>query len=64
MTSKAEFWKNKVVFITGASSGIGRALSLEIAGLGGRLGLAARRQDELESLQNEIFAKCSRMVGS
>ncbi|HXF43795.1 MAG TPA: SDR family NAD(P)-dependent oxidoreductase, partial [Pyrinomonadaceae bacterium] len=59
MTSKAEFWKNKVAFITGASSGIGRALSLEIAGLGGRLGLAARRQDELESLQNEIFAKCS-----
>jgi NADP-dependent 3-hydroxy acid dehydrogenase YdfG len=36
------------VFITGASSGIGRALALEYAAGGSRIAIAARRQDELE----------------
>lgn len=48
------FWKGKVVFITGASSGIGAALALEIAGRGAILGLAARRLENLESLSEKI----------
>ena len=36
------------VFITGASSGIGRALALEYARGGAKVALAARRADELE----------------
>lgn len=40
--------------ITGASSGIGRALAVELAGRGYDLFLAARRLDELERLQAEI----------
>ncbi len=38
------------VFITGASSGIGRALASHYAGLGATLGLVARRGGELEEL--------------
>lgn len=43
---KTEF-KDKVIWITGASSGIGEALALELAGRGSRLILSARREEEL-----------------
>lgn len=52
-------WKNKVVFLTGASSGIGEALALEIAGRGAILGLLARREDLLSNLA----AKCEKRGG-
>jgi short-subunit dehydrogenase len=44
----------KTVFITGASSGIGRALALELARRGHDLFLTARRLDALEELRSEI----------
>ena len=47
-------WKEKVVLITGASSGIGRALALELGRRGARLGLTARRGEELLKLSEEI----------
>lgn len=46
--------KNKVVVITGASSGIGRALSKEFASKGAKLSLGARRTELLEDLRNEL----------
>lgn len=46
--------KNKVVIITGASSGIGRALAKEFASKGAILSLGARRTDLLEDLQKEL----------
>jgi short-subunit dehydrogenase len=54
---KSEYWKNKAVMITGASSGIGKGLALEIAARGGKLGLLARREDLLNELVTEIKNK-------
>ncbi len=46
--------KDKVVLITGASSGIGRATAEAFAMKGANVVVAARRQDELDSLVAEI----------
>lgn len=42
------FFKDKVIWVTGASSGIGEALALELAKHEARLILSARRKDELK----------------
>lgn len=49
-------WNNKVVLLTGASSGIGRALAVAIGAKGARVGLLARRADELEAVAQEVGA--------
>jgi len=48
--------KCDVAIVTGASSGIGRALALRLAPHGYRVGLIARRGDLLESVAGEITA--------
>lgn len=48
------FWTNKTVFITGASSGIGEALAVELARAGARVGVFARRQERLDELVERI----------
>ena len=47
---------NPTVVITGASSGIGRALAFEFAARGYTLGLTARRMEVLEKVREEIRA--------
>jgi short-subunit dehydrogenase len=49
-------FQDKVVMITGASSGIGRALALEIASRGAKLGLVARRVQVIEEGVRDIEA--------
>ena len=46
--------KNEVVFITGASSGIGAACARAFSGLGTRLLLAARRIERLDAMVTEL----------
>jgi NADP-dependent 3-hydroxy acid dehydrogenase YdfG len=49
--------KNKIVFITGASSGIGAACAYAFAGEGADLILCARRNDKLNKIKDEIKSK-------
>lgn len=46
--------KNKVVIITGASSGIGKALAVELAAAGAKVVIAARNTDKLNELKNNL----------
>ncbi|MGQ1911327.1 SDR family oxidoreductase [Marinifilum sp. RC60d5] len=48
---------NKVVIITGASSGIGKALAFEFASRGSKIVLAARNTEKLNEVENELRAK-------
>lgn len=51
------FWKDKVVFLTGASSGIGEALALELSKRGAIVGLLARREQLLQNIAQKIENK-------
>lgn len=51
--------KNKNVWITGASSGIGRALATEVARAGGNVLLSSRR----EAILSEVAAECRQFGG-
>jgi len=49
-----DYFKGKVVWITGASSGIGRGLALECAKAGARLIISARRKAPLDELSEQL----------
>lgn len=49
--------EGKIVFITGASSGIGKACAIQFAKLKANLILTARREDRLKDLANELEKK-------
>ena len=49
-------WKDKVVFVTGASAGIGEAVAREAAARGAKVVLAARRKERVEAIAAELGA--------
>ena len=49
--------KDKVIVITGASSGIGKATALLLAEKGAKIALGARNSSRLEELANQIIEK-------
>lgn len=50
-------WNGQVVWITGAGSGIGKALALELAAQGATVAVSGRRQKNLEEVAQQIEAK-------
>lgn len=55
-------WSNKVVLVTGASSGIGLGLATELARRGASVGLLARRAEVLQKIVEEIEAAGGRVL--
>ncbi len=53
-------WNGCVIFLTGASSGIGEAIAIELAGRGAVLGLFARRKE----LLNDLALRCVEAGGT
>ena len=53
--AKLKNLENKVVWITGASSGLGKALARECALQGAQVVLTSRRYDELEAVRVGLF---------
>lgn len=51
------FYKNKTIIITGASSGIGLASAQKFASLGAKVVLAARSLDKLEKIASDLNQK-------
>ncbi len=47
-------FQNRVILITGASSGIGKALALRLGQRGAKVGLVARRKELLEEIQTAL----------
>src|ERR1700730_7040149 len=56
MSRTEQFFRDKAVLITGASSGIGEELALQLSEAGAKLTLAARRTELLEALVQKIAA--------
>jgi NADP-dependent 3-hydroxy acid dehydrogenase YdfG len=50
--------KDRVVLVVGATSGIGRATAVMMAGEGARVMAAGRRQDRLAALKEELGGAC------
>lgn len=55
-------WSNKVVLITGASSGIGRSVAVELGRRGAALGLLARRAESLREIEGKVRAAGGRAL--
>ncbi len=54
LTMNSDAFRNQVVIVTGASSGIGKSLAIQLAGQGAKVVIAARRADRLE----DVAAEC------
>jgi len=50
-------FKNQVIWITGASSGIGEAVAKQFVAQGARLILSARREEKLQELKKDCIVK-------
>ena len=59
-----KFLKDRVIVITGASSGIGEAMAKEYAKAGAKVVLGARRQEELKRVADDITARGGKVAYS
>lgn len=49
-----EYFRNKIIWITGASAGIGEEMAIQMGKAGAHLALSARRKDRLEELAGKL----------
>lgn len=54
------YYKNKTILITGASSGLGEALAKELYSFGAKLILCSRRMDELNRVRDNLLSQSLR----
>ena len=54
MAAEGQSLKGKVVLLTGASSGLGRAFAVALGKAGAKIFLVARREDKLREVEREI----------
>ena len=52
--NQSAYYRNKVIWITGASSGIGEELARQLATFGAQLVLSARNQEKLSTLKASL----------
>ena len=55
-------FSNQTAVVTGASSGIGKAIALALAGQGATLCLVGRKLDRLEAIAESVRAQAPRVV--
>ena len=60
--SKGNHFQGKVVWLTGASSGIGKELSIQLSELGAKLILSSRKEQLLTELYQNLPRKEEHMV--
>ena len=58
----SEFYKNKVVLITGASMGIGKDLALQVLQYGGKVTITGRNERRLLAAQDEFQAYSEKLL--
>ncbi len=58
-----KYFKDKVVVITGASSGIGKALAMEFASMGSRIVMGARNEERLLQAMDDVKAAGAEVCG-
>lgn len=58
----SEFYKNKVVLITGASMGIGKDLALQVLNYGGKVVITGRNEERLLAFQSELKAHLQNLL--
>lgn len=62
MHNLRRYFKEKVVIITGASSGIGKLTALALSQMGARVALAARSELKLEEIKSQILSEGNQAI--
>jgi uncharacterized protein len=57
------YWTGKVALVAGGSSGLGRAIAVELARQGARVAIAARGSDGIEAVVDELRAAGGEVLG-